>query len=72
MNLNLIAFFCRLSDPRFGGTYMTLFNTLYYLGFMVSNTFVLKTIDVLTFSKCSNDMTNNCSTTHLKNVSHIL
>lgn len=68
MLLTLFAFFCRLSDPRFGGTYMTLFNTFFYLGFLLSNTLVLKLVAFLTFRKCSNNDQNSCSTPDLKNV----
>jgi len=68
MLLTLFAFFCRLSDPRFGGTYMTLFNTFFYLGFLLSNTLVLKMVAFLTFSKCTNNDLNTCSTQDLKNV----
>lgn len=70
MLLTLFAFFCRLSDPRFGGTYMTLFNTFYYSGFLLSNTIVLKLVAILTYNKCSNDMRNSCSTSDFKNVRH--
>lgn len=68
MLLTLFAFFCRLSDPRFGGTYMTLFNTFFYLGFLLSNTLVLKMVDFLTFKKCSNEDQNNCSAPDLQNL----
>lgn len=66
MTLAICAFFCKISDPRFGGTYMTLFNTFYYLGFLMSNTLVLKLMAVLTFSECS----NRCHTKDFKNVSN--
>lgn len=72
MLLTLYAFFCRLSDPRFGGTYMTLFNTFFYLGFIMSNTFVLKLVAVFTFRKCSNNVQNTCSTSELNNVRNSL
>ncbi|CAH1724862.1 acetyl-coenzyme A transporter 1-like isoform X2 [Aphis gossypii] len=68
MLLTLFAFFCRLSDPRFGGTYMTLFNTFFYLGFLLSNTVVLKLVDFSTFRKCSTNDQNSCSTPDLKNL----
>ncbi|XP_026808439.1 acetyl-coenzyme A transporter 1-like [Rhopalosiphum maidis] len=68
MLLTLFAFFCRLSDPRFGGTYMTLFNTFFYLGFLLSNTLVLKLVDFFTFRKCSNNDLNSCSAPDLKNL----
>lgn len=68
MLLTLFAFFCRLSDPRFGGTYMTLFNTFFYLGYLLSNTIVLKLVDFSTFRMCSTNDQTSCSTPDLKNV----
>lgn len=68
MLLALYAFFCKISDPNFGGTYMTLFNTFYYLGFMFSNTICLKLVAILTFNKCSNDVQNLCDSQDLINV----
>ncbi|XP_022174752.1 acetyl-coenzyme A transporter 1-like [Myzus persicae] len=62
MLLSLTAFFCRLSDPRFGGTYMSLFNTFYYVGWLIPNTLVLKIVALLTFCTCSNDIRNSCLT----------
>ncbi|XP_060878936.1 acetyl-coenzyme A transporter 1-like [Metopolophium dirhodum] len=66
--LTLLAFFCKISDPRFGGTYMTLYNTFYFLGWLIPNTFVLKLIDILTFRKCTNNVENTCYTDNLKNL----
>jgi len=66
--MTLIAFFCKISDPRFGGTYMTLYNTFYFLGWLIPNTFALKLIDILTFNECSNNVQNTCSSEELKNV----
>ncbi|XP_060851932.1 acetyl-coenzyme A transporter 1-like [Rhopalosiphum padi] len=66
--LTLLAFFCKISDPHFGGTYMTLYNTFYFLGWLIPNTFVLKLIDLLTFNECSNDSLNTCYTNDLKNL----
>ncbi|XP_025194139.1 acetyl-coenzyme A transporter 1-like [Melanaphis sacchari] len=68
MLVALFAFFSRISDPRFGCTYMALFNTFYFLGWFIPNTLVLKLNDFLTFSTCSNDIQNNCLTPNLKNV----
>ncbi|XP_026823089.1 acetyl-coenzyme A transporter 1-like [Rhopalosiphum maidis] len=68
MLLALFSFFYQISDSRFGGTYMTLFNTLYFLGWFLPNTLVLKLIDITTFSKCSNDAQNLCSTPNLTNM----
>lgn len=63
-----LAFFSRISDPRFGCTYMTFLNTLSNLGFMWTSTAALGMIDVLTFKKCSLDSKNNCSTLDLLDV----
>lgn len=63
-----IGFFCRICDSRFGGTYMTMLSTIANFGWVASNTIALRMIDILTFSKCSNDAENNCSTPGLKNV----
>lgn len=66
-----MAFFSRISDPRFGCTYMTLLNTLANLGYMWTSTAALGMIDVLTFKKCSLDSKNNCSTLDLQNVRYL-
>ncbi|KAL5239627.1 hypothetical protein ACI65C_007037 [Semiaphis heraclei] len=66
--LTLIAFFCKISDPRFGGTYMTLYNTFYFLGWLIPNTFVLRLIDISTLSECSNNVENTCYTKDLQNL----
>jgi len=66
MLLLVYSFFCRLSDPQFGGTYMTLYNTFFYMGWLVPYTFALKMVDLLTLSQCSNDDLNICSTIDLK------
>lgn len=71
MLVAVFAFFSRISDPRFGGTYMTLLNTVNTLGYVGPNTLALNLVDVLTFYKCSNDAQNTCSTLDLKEVSHI-
>lgn len=62
MMLAMFTFFCRLSDPQFGGTYMTLLNTFFYVGWFLPTSFALKLVDVLTFSRCSNDVQNFCFT----------
>jgi len=68
MFIALLAFFTRISDPRFGCTYMTLLNTLGNLGNMWTSTVALGMIDVLTFKECSLDSKNNCSTLDLQDV----
>ncbi|VVC42465.1 Major facilitator superfamily domain,Acetyl-coenzyme A transporter 1 [Cinara cedri] len=69
MTVAAAAFFFRISDSRFGGTYMTLLNTASNLGMMCSASLGLEVMDFLTFSKCSNDpQNNNCSTVDLKSM----
>jgi len=69
MTVALIAFYYRISDTRFGGTYMTLLNTLSNLGTLWSKSAAIALIDILTFNECSFDSKNNCSTSNLQNVS---
>lgn len=52
MFIAVMAFFAKVSDPRSGGTYMTLLNTLSNLGGTWPATVVLWMVDVLTFKKC--------------------
>lgn len=65
-----LSFFIKISDPRFGGTYLTLLNTARNLSWVIPNTVVLKMVDILTFNKCSNDGHGSCSTTGFQNVGH--
>jgi PAT family acetyl-CoA transporter-like MFS transporter 1 len=62
------AFFSRICDYRFGGTYMTLLNTLTNIGGAWSFSVAIAMIDLLTFKECSLDSKNNCSTSNLQNV----
>jgi len=55
-----------ISDFRFSGTYMPLFNSLYFSGWFTPHTLVLKQVDISTFSKCSNDTQNLCFDVLLK------
>jgi len=68
MTVAILAFFSRISDSRFGGTYMTLLNTLSNLGSACSSSVAIGMIDFLTFKECSIDHKNNCSTSNLKKV----
>lgn len=70
MFIAILAFFSRISDPRFGGTYMTLLNTLSNLGTIWCNVLVLGVVDFLTLKECSLDSQNACSSPHLQNVRH--
>ncbi|XP_026823340.1 acetyl-coenzyme A transporter 1-like [Rhopalosiphum maidis] len=67
MFVALLAFYSRISDPRFGGTYMTLLNTLSNFGNAWSTFAVLRVVDLLTFRECSFDSKNDCSTLDLQN-----
>jgi len=68
MFVAVLAFFSRISDPRFGGTYITFLNTVTNLGATWTSTVALGVIDVLTFKKCSFDSDNYCSTLDDKDV----
>lgn len=68
MIVAVLSFFARISDSRFGGTYMTLLNTLSNLAHAWSSTVALQMVDVLTFKECSFDPSNSCSTDVLQNV----
>ncbi|XP_060877593.1 acetyl-coenzyme A transporter 1-like isoform X2 [Metopolophium dirhodum] len=67
MIVSILAFFSRISDSRFGGTYMTLLNTLSNFGGAWSSPVAIGMIDFLTFKQCSLNHKNDCSTTNLKN-----
>ncbi|VVC28219.1 Major facilitator superfamily domain,Acetyl-coenzyme A transporter 1 [Cinara cedri] len=62
MLLAVFAFFSQISDPRFGGTYMTLFNTIFFVGWIIPNTIVYKMVSILTFNRCSK-YPENCNST---------
>ncbi|CEF65746.1 Major facilitator superfamily domain, general substrate transporter and Acetyl-coenzyme A transporter 1 family-containing protein [Strongyloides ratti] len=52
MFLSIMAFFAKISDPKIGGTYMTLLNTITNLGGTMSGTIILIIIDMLTVQNC--------------------
>lgn len=52
MYLGMTAFFAKVSDPRVGGTYMTLWNTVETLGGTWPGTLSLWMIDLLTWKEC--------------------
>uniref|UniRef100_A0A2S2QWK0 Acetyl-coenzyme A transporter 1 n=1 Tax=Sipha flava TaxID=143950 RepID=A0A2S2QWK0_9HEMI len=60
--LGVQAFFLRISDPRIGGTYMALLNTVWYLGVAMARTIALGMLNVLTIKRCSTDESNLCWT----------
>lgn len=60
MYLGVQAFFSRISDPQIGGTYMSILNTLWYLGVAVARIVALGLLNSLTIKQCSTDKTNVC------------
>lgn len=52
MFVAVMAFFAKVSDPRSGGTYMTLLNTLSNLGGTWPSTVFLWLVDILTWRNC--------------------
>lgn len=54
-----MAFFAKVSDPRVGGTYMTLLNTLCNLGGNWPNTFFLWLTEIITWKSCVSDGSEN-------------
>lgn len=56
-----MSFYASISDPKIGGTNMTLLSTIGNIGMVASNTGALWLIEFLTFKQCSNDRTNLCS-----------
>ena len=55
MFCSAMSFFAKISDPKIGGTYMTLLNTLHNLGGNWPNTLVLWLIDLITWKSCVAD-----------------
>jgi PAT family acetyl-CoA transporter-like MFS transporter 1 len=55
MFCSAMSFFAKISDPKIGGTYMTLLNTLHNLGGNWPNTMVLWFIDYITWKSCVAD-----------------
>eukprot|EP00102_Acyrthosiphon_pisum_P021847 XP_016659057.1 PREDICTED: acetyl-coenzyme A transporter 1-like [Acyrthosiphon pisum] len=68
MRVALLSFFSRISDSRFGGTYMSLLGTLLSLGGAWSSSVAIGIVDFLTFKQCSLDHQNSCYTSNLKNM----
>ncbi|XP_050442543.1 acetyl-coenzyme A transporter 1 [Adelges cooleyi] len=61
MFVAVMAFFARISDPKIGGTNMTLLNTLTNLGTAWVNTAALWMTEYLTYKQCSSDELNLCT-----------
>jgi len=61
MTLTSMTFYASISDPKIGGTNMTLLTTISNLGNVWSKTGALWLIEFLTFKKCSSDPRILCS-----------
>ncbi|KAL1137868.1 hypothetical protein AAG570_009564 [Ranatra chinensis] len=68
MFVQSMTFFAQISDPRVGGTYMTLLNTLSNLGGTWTSTVALWLVDPLTWKSCSASASNDCSTLQMMQV----
>lgn len=55
-----MEFYAIISDPKFGGTNMTLLTTIANIGNIWSSSISLWLIDFLTYKRCSGNSTNNC------------
>ncbi|XP_060865918.1 acetyl-coenzyme A transporter 1-like isoform X2 [Metopolophium dirhodum] len=58
--LSVRSFFLRISDRRIGGTYMSLLNTIWYLGIAVSRISALGMLNLLTVKQCSTGRATEC------------
>lgn len=68
MLLTIMAFYAIISDPKIGGTNMTLLTTIANIGNIWSSSAALWLIDFLTLKQCSVDTTNKCSSQKDQNV----
>lgn len=71
MVLVLFAFFYRISDPQFGGTYIAVFNSFYSLGLLISRKLGQYVVSTFTLKVCSHDSNNSCHEQKDVNVSDI-
>lgn len=62
MYLGMTAFFSKVSDPKIGSTYMTLWNTAETLGATWPGTISLYMMDTLTWKKCEPSFSHGFST----------
>lgn len=72
MVISFFNFFIKITDPRFGGTYLTLLDTARSLSWIIPNTVILKMVDIFTLTECSNDGHDSCSTTDLQNAEYFI
>lgn len=69
MMLTAMAFYATISDPKIGGTNMTLLTTIGNIGIVWSTSGALWLINFFTFKQCSNDQSNQCSSIKYQDVS---
>ena len=50
-----LAFFSRVSDPRFGGMYLTILNTVTNIGYYWPISACLWLLDILTMKSCTDE-----------------
>lgn len=70
MFVSTLAFFSKICDPHFGGTYMTLLNTFANLGSSLGSTITFGMIDFLTFKRSSFDPKDKLPALNCQNVRH--
>lgn len=68
MTLTSMAFYASISDPKIGGTNMTLLATISNLGNAWSKTGALWLIELLTIKRCSIGPRQFCSSLNNQNV----
>lgn len=68
MMLMAMSFYASISDPKIGGTNMTLLATIGNIGMVWSKSGALWLIDFLTFKQCSNNHSNSCSSEYDRSV----
>ena len=68
MFVSHVGFFAKVSDPKVGGTYMTLLNTLSNLGGNWPSTLALWLVEPLTWKECSVSSVGSCNTPDLLKV----
>lgn len=55
-----LSFVSKVSDPKFGGIYMTLLSTFANVSLAITKTGSLWLVDVLTFKQCTVNSQNYC------------
>jgi len=55
-----LSFVSKVSDPKFGGIYMTLLSTFANISLAITKTGSLWLVDVLTFKQCTANSQNYC------------